>query len=242
MNKKVLAGIGLGAILLIVVSLVYLFKGPKKVVSPESPEVATVPPPSADQLPAITGKLGGSTPETPTAPPGGEPPGVKEKTPPAPQPVLPTPPEPSVTAKPVPAVPLPPVTAPPPPVVPEPVVTAKPVPAVPEPAAPVKMEEPKPEAKEKAKAKAEGPSAEKKEYGILVAKFRNYKSAKELSAKLQRQGKKGYVRRSPQNKYVYEVWVAPLATPAQAKAMAKSLKVKYKLSPTVKQVKRLPPK
>lgn len=238
MNKKVLAGIGLGAILLIVVSLVYIFKGPKKVVSPESPEVATVPPPSTGQLPAITGKLGGPAPETPTAPPGGELPGGTEKAPPAPQPVLPTPPEPSVPAKPLPAVPVPPVAAKPLPVVPASPVTAQPLPVVPVPAVQAKPEEPKPEAK----AKAEEPSAKKKEYGILVAKFRNYKSAKELSAKLQRQGKKGYVRRSPDNKYVYEVWVAPLATSTQAQAMAKSLKVKYKLCPTVRQVKRLPPK
>jgi hypothetical protein len=214
MNKKVLAGIGLGAILLIVVSMVYLFKGPKKVVIPETPEVSTGPPPSTDQLPSITGKLGGSTPEIPTAPPGAEPPGVSEKTPPAPKPVLPTPPEPSVAVK--------------------------PVPSVPEPSAPVKPEKPKPAAK--AKAKATGPSPQKKEYGVLVAKYRNYPSAKKLSAKLQQQGKKSYVRRSPGKKCVYEVWVAPLATPAQAQAVAKSLKVKYKLSPQVQQVKRLPPK
>ena len=100
---------------------------------------------------------------------------------------------------------------------------------------------PPPETVEEA-AKEPTSQPEKEHFGVLVAKFRTYQEASKLMAQLRRQGKPTYIRPSPEEPTLYEVWVAPYNKEEQAQAAAKSIKAKYGRSPRVQRIEVLPPK
>lgn len=72
------------------------------------------------------------------------------------------------------------------------------------------------------------PPSMKEHYGILAGSFRNYQDAAKLLARLKKQGKPAFVQRDPRNINLFQVWLGPFSSQAEAQAAEKAMHAKLK--------------
>jgi len=121
-----------------------------------------------------------------------------------------------------------PVTAPAPTTAPTPAVEPPPAPPAPEAAAPKEVT-PGPEVSPPApKVTVFPPEKEKEHYGILVGRYRTYRSAEKMLERLKKKGIPGFIRRDARQRRPYEVWAGPFLDPGEAEAAEKSLRAMLK--------------
>jgi cell division septation protein DedD len=156
---------------------------------------------------------------TGSAPPTGRSPAPVATTPPAgtPPPSAPSPKE---------IVPPAPITAPPA-----------------EPVGPVKEAAPGPALTPPATPGTVSPLKElKDQYGLLVRRYRNYRAAGKMLARMKKKGIPGFIRREEGKTHSYEVWAGPYASREEARAAEKSLRVLTRRTPKIKSLPPVIPK
>jgi len=134
--------------------------------------------------------------------------------------------------KPAPApAPAPPPTAAPAPTpqaAPAPAPQEKPQPAPPLPGGPPEKPSTKPEPAPPEPPKTELPPLKpQKEFGLLAGSYRQYRGASKRLEKIKKEGQEAFIRR---HRGRYQVWVGPFSTPDEAKAAAKALRKKIRIS------------
>ena len=77
---------------------------------------------------------------------------------------------------------------------------------------------------------------EERKYGLLVGTFPNFRSAEKLLEKVRKQGKEGFIRRTPGKKKGYQVIAGPFSSKREAEVAAKSLKTKLHVSPKLENI------
>ncbi|MGD0216854.1 MAG: SPOR domain-containing protein [Desulfobaccales bacterium] len=80
------------------------------------------------------------------------------------------------------------------------------------------------------------PLEEERKYGLSVGTFPNFRSAEKMLEKLRKQGKEGFIRRTPGKKKGYQVIAGPFSTKGEAEAAAKSLKTKLHVAPKLETI------
>jgi cell division septation protein DedD len=134
-----------------------------------------------------------------------------------------------------------PITAPAPPTAPTPAVKPPPPPA-PEAAAPKEVA-PSPEVSPPApKVTIFPPEKEKEHYGILVGRYRKYRSAAKMLERLKKKEIPGFIRRDARQRRPYEVWAGPFPEPGEAAAAQKSLRAMLKKSLKIEKIQVPVPK
>jgi cell division septation protein DedD len=86
------------------------------------------------------------------------------------------------------------------------------------------------------------PPAMKEHYGILVGSFKNYGDAAKLLATLKKQGKPVFVQRDPKNLNLFQVWLGPFSSQAEAQAAEKEMQAKLKKPLKIEQIENPVPK
>jgi cell division septation protein DedD len=139
---------------------------------------------------------------------------------------------------------------------PSPVTAPSPVPAVPPaltppgaapapkesgqkelPAAPAKEAAPSPELSPPApKVTVFPPEKEKEHYGMLVGRYRKYRDAGKMLARLKKQGIPGFIRRDAGKPLPYQVWAGPFSSREEAMEAAKSLQAMLKRTPEIQKL------
>jgi cell division septation protein DedD len=150
-----------------------------------------------------------------------------------------------------------PVTAPGPTPAPAPAVKPPPAPPPPEAAAPKgppaarpggptvppKAITPSPEVTPPApKVTVFPPEKEKEHYGILVGRYRKYRSAAKRLERLKKKEIPGFIRREARQRRPYEVWAGPFPDPGEAEAAKKSLRAMLKKTLKVEKIEIPVPK
>lgn len=74
------------------------------------------------------------------------------------------------------------------------------------------------------------PLKEERQYGLLVGTFPNFRSAEKMLEKVRKQGKEGFIRKTPGKKKGYQVIAGPFSSRREAEVAAKSLKTKLYVS------------
>lgn len=112
-----------------------------------------------------------------------------------------------------------------------------------EPAGPAKEAAPGPEVRAPGAPAAVAPSAAPKEqYGLLVGRYRQYRDAAKMLARLKKQGIPGFIRRDAQKPRRYQVWAGPFASREEALAADKSLRALLKRTPKIQPLPAVIPK
>jgi cell division septation protein DedD len=113
-------------------------------------------------------------------------------------------------------------------------------PALPEtPASPPIKQEPSPPATH---ITIPPPPAMQEHYGILVGSYGNYGEAAKLLAKLKKQGKAAFVQRDPRNPNLFQVWLGPFSSQAEARAAEKEMHARLKKPLKIEQIENPVPK
>ena len=87
------------------------------------------------------------------------------------------------------------------------------------------------------------PSPEMKEhYGVLAGSYRSYRDAAKLLATLKKQRKTAFVQRDPRNPNLFQVWLGPFSSRAEAEAAAKEMHAKLKKPLKIEQIENPVPK
>lgn len=86
------------------------------------------------------------------------------------------------------------------------------------------------------------PPEMKENYGILVGSYQSYQSAANLLATLKKQGKPAFVQRDPKNLNLFQVWLGPFASQAEAQAAAKEMHAVLKKPLKIEQIENPVPK
>jgi cell division septation protein DedD len=150
-----------------------------------------------------------------------------------------------------------PVTAPAPTPAPTPAVKPPPAPPAPEAGAPKgppaalpseqkvlpKEVAPSPEVSPTApKVTVFPPEKEKEHYGILVGRYRKYRSAAKRLERLKKKEIPGFIRRDARKRRPYEVWAGPFSDPGEAEAAKKSLRAMLKKTLKIEKIEIPVPK
>ena len=80
------------------------------------------------------------------------------------------------------------------------------------------------------------PLEEERKYGLLVGAFPNFRSAEKMLGKVKKQGKEGFIRKTPGKKKGYQVMAGPFSSRREAEVAAKSLKTKLHVSPKLENI------
>lgn len=127
-----------------------------------------------------------------------------------------------------------PAQAPAPKPAPAPATQAPPTPPPAPPAAPPEKPLTKPEATAPGPPKTELPPLQPtEEYGLLVGRYRSYRSAGKKMEKLKKKDLPAFIRR---DKGRYQVWVGPFATRQEARKAAKTIKAKRRRPPRIQKI------
>jgi cell division septation protein DedD len=86
------------------------------------------------------------------------------------------------------------------------------------------------------------PPAMQEHYGILVGSYGNYGEAAKLLAKLKKQGKAAFVQRDPRNPNLFQVWLGPFSSQAEARAAEKEMHARLKKPLKIEQIENPVPK
>lgn len=106
-----------------------------------------------------------------------------------------------------------------------------------EPTAPPKEAAPSPEVRPpEPKVTVFPPEKEKDQYGLLVGRYRKYRDAGKMLARLKKRGIPGFIRRDAQKPRPYEVWAGPFPSQQEAMAAEKPLKAMLKKSLEIEKV------
>jgi cell division protein FtsN len=102
---------------------------------------------------------------------------------------------------------------------------------------------PSPEAKSPGAQGTGSPSGEPQDqYGLLVGRYRNYRDADKMLARLKKQGISGFIRRDKEKSHPYQVWAGPYASREETLAAEKSLHALLKKSAKVGKLPAIIPK
>jgi len=82
----------------------------------------------------------------------------------------------------------------------------------------------------------------KEHYGILVGSYRNYRDAAKLLATLKKQGKPAFVQRDLKDLNLFQVWLGPFSSQAEAQAAAKEMQAQLKKPLKIEQIENPVPK
>jgi cell division septation protein DedD len=80
------------------------------------------------------------------------------------------------------------------------------------------------------------PEQEKEHYGLLVGRYRKYRDADKMLARLKKQGIPGFIRRDAGKPHPYQVWAGPFSSRPEAMAAAKSLRARLKRTPEIRKL------
>lgn len=80
------------------------------------------------------------------------------------------------------------------------------------------------------------PQKAKEQYGVLVGKYRKYRSAAKMLARLKKHGIPGFIKRKEPHRGPYEVWAGPFSTRPEAEAAEKSIRALLKRTPTIHKI------
>lgn len=86
------------------------------------------------------------------------------------------------------------------------------------------------------------PPEMKEHYGILAGNYRNYRDAAKMQATLKKQGKPAFVQRDPKNPNIFQVWLGPFSSQAEAQAAEKEMQAKLKKPLKIEQIENPVPK
>jgi cell division septation protein DedD len=77
---------------------------------------------------------------------------------------------------------------------------------------------------------------EERKYGLLVGTFPNFRSAEKRLDAVRKQGKEGFIRKTPGKKQGFQVIAGPFSSRREAEVAAKSLKSKLHVSPKLEKI------
>jgi cell division septation protein DedD len=80
------------------------------------------------------------------------------------------------------------------------------------------------------------PQKAKEQFGVLVGKYRKYKSAAKMLARLKKHGIPGFIKRKELRRGPYEVWAGPFPTRPEAEAAEKSIRAMHKRTTTIHEI------
>jgi cell division septation protein DedD len=86
------------------------------------------------------------------------------------------------------------------------------------------------------------PKKEKKYYGFLVNRYRNYGSASKMQEKMKKRGVFGFIQPAPNKPGLHELWAGPFSDLDKARAAEKSLRDLLKGPRKIHQIKGTVPK
>jgi cell division septation protein DedD len=86
------------------------------------------------------------------------------------------------------------------------------------------------------------PSEQKEQYGLLVGRYRKYRDAGKMLARLKKHGIPGFIRRDPGKPHRYQVLAGPFPSRAEALAAEKSLRALLKRTPKIEPLPAVIPK
>jgi cell division septation protein DedD len=86
------------------------------------------------------------------------------------------------------------------------------------------------------------PSEQKEQYGLLVGRYRKYRDAGKMLARLKKHGIPGFIRREPGKPHRYQVWAGPFSSRDEALAAEKSLRALLKRTPKIEPLPAVIPK
>jgi cell division septation protein DedD len=86
------------------------------------------------------------------------------------------------------------------------------------------------------------PQKAKEQYGLLVGKYRRYRNAGKMLARLKKRGIPGFIRRKEPKRGPYEVWAGPFSSRREAEAAEKSIRAMLKRTPTIHKIETPVPK
>jgi cell division septation protein DedD len=80
------------------------------------------------------------------------------------------------------------------------------------------------------------PQQAQEQYGVLAGKYKKYRSASRLLARLKKHGIPGFIKRKEPGHGPYEVWAGPFATLPEAETAEKSIRAMLKRTPEIHKV------
>ncbi len=86
------------------------------------------------------------------------------------------------------------------------------------------------------------PPTMQEHYGIVAGSYRNYRDAAKLLDTLKKQGKPAFVQRDPNNLNLFQVWLGPFSSQAEAEATQKEMQAKLKKPLKIEQIENPVPK
>jgi len=86
------------------------------------------------------------------------------------------------------------------------------------------------------------PAAPEEQYGLQVGKYRQYRAADRMLARLKKRGVPGFIRRAPGQRRPYQVWAGPFATLPEGREAEKALRSFLRKVPPVQKIPASVPK
>jgi cell division septation protein DedD len=86
------------------------------------------------------------------------------------------------------------------------------------------------------------PEKPKEQYGLLAGRYRQYRDASKMLARMKEKGISGFIRREKGKTRPYEVWAGPYASREEALAAEKSLRALLKRTPKIMPLPAVIPK
>jgi cell division septation protein DedD len=80
------------------------------------------------------------------------------------------------------------------------------------------------------------PQKAKEQYGVLVGKYKKYRSAGKMLARLKKHGIPAFNKRKEPGHGPYEVWAGPFAALPEAEAAEKSIRAMFKRTPEIHKI------
>jgi cell division septation protein DedD len=80
------------------------------------------------------------------------------------------------------------------------------------------------------------PQKAKEQYGVLMGKYKKYRSAGKMLARLKKHGIPGFIKRKEPGHGPYEVWAGPFSTLPEAEAAEKSIRAMLKRTPKIHKI------